>query len=91
MSLNDRVATTLRTAGLSARSFAELVGCHYTTVYRVIRSDDDTMHGTVRAAIERVLTRLEELVDLGYLPFNAKMSREEQTASLQRLLATDNN
>lgn len=85
--LSDRVAANLRTARLSPRSFAKVVGCHFATIYRVIRDGDENMHGITRAAVEAKVEKLEELIETGFLPFDRGLTKQQTEDTLQQLFA----
>lgn len=90
MNISERIATGLRTAHLSARQFATVVGCHFTTISRIIRDDDPSLQATLQGVLEKKLTRLEELVDSGHLPFDAGIPRKEKKGLLLSLFADKN-
>jgi hypothetical protein len=91
MSLSERTATGLRTARLSPRSFAAIVGCHWTTIYRVIRQEEPNLQALTGIALEKKVARLEELIEAAKLPFDHKMPRKQAAEELQRLFADEQN
>ena len=87
MNISERLANGLRSANLGGRSFAKVVGCHFTTIYRIIRETEPNLHGITEEVLERKIARLEELVASGQLPFDLGMTRKQKAEALQSLFA----
>jgi hypothetical protein len=90
MNISERIATGLRTAHLSARQFATVVGCHFTTISRIIREDDPSLQAALQGVLERRLDRLEELIETGHLPFDHGIPRKDKKGLLLSLFADKN-
>jgi hypothetical protein len=84
------MADGLRTARVSPRSFAKVVGCHYTTIYRLIKARDPNPYQMTEAALEKNVSKLEELIAEGKLPFDLGMTKKQKAESLQSLFAETN-
>lgn len=87
MTLSERVAAGLRTAGISPRQFAPIVGCNFTTLYRIIGDETPDPHSLTTQSLERALDRLEQLISEGHLPFDRDIAKEQRVETLQRLFA----
>lgn len=84
--LGERCIAVLRTAGVSPRSFAKVIGVHYTTVYSFMKHGN-TVHRLVLSlnAVKDGLDMLEKLVNLGKLPFDKKPSANDEITQLKHL------
>jgi hypothetical protein len=87
VTLSERVATGLRTAGLTPRQFAPIVGCNFTTLYRIINDETPDPHSLTARSLERSLDRLETLLAEGRLPFDRDIPRGQIEQTLLRLFS----
>lgn len=83
--LGKRLSEKLKATRTSPRSFAEAVGCHYSTVYSIIKKPEREPHNLMLEALESGVTRLDELHISGVLPFPANLSLSEKTSELVKL------
>lgn len=85
MTLGQRLATTLKRAGLSPRHLGGATKIHFVTIYRTINGD-----GNRQPIHEQVLTnaldKLDVLLERGDLPFRENLQRKEKTERLKNLL-----
>lgn len=84
--LGDKVETAMNGAGIKARTFAALVGCHHTTIYGLLKDRSNVVPlRLVQEKIYDVLDFLTDSVQVGVLPLKSDMSLTAKTAEVQRL------
>jgi hypothetical protein len=84
--LGDRVETAMERAGIKARTFAVLVGCHYTTIYELLRNRGTQV--PIQIVQERVFSALDFLSDAekkGLIPLDKKLTVAQKTTKLKEL------
>lgn len=85
MKLADRVSAAMEGAGIKARTFAALVGCHYTTIYDLVREDTQVPLPVMQQRIYDVLDFLEKAVKDGVLPLPADKSAAQRNKDIEAL------
>ncbi len=66
--IGERIAIAMHAAGIKSRSFATLVGCHYTTIYSLIGKKSFIPVPVMQDKIHDVADFLEDAVKRGTLP-----------------------
>lgn len=72
-------------AGIKARSFAALVGCHYTTIYDLVKNPEVIPLRIMQERIFEALEFVEYAVRAGVLPINGVKGITAKTRELQRM------
>lgn len=75
----------MHSTGIKARTFALLVGCHYTTIYDLLKKDDLVPLPVMQENIYNVLDFLEHAVANSTLPLNGIASTAEKNTETKRL------
>jgi hypothetical protein len=84
--LGDRVEAAMERAGIKARTFALLVGCHYTTIYELLRNRDKQV--PIQIVQERVFSVLDFLSDAeksGAIPLEKNLTVAQKTNKLKSM------
>jgi hypothetical protein len=84
--LGDKVETAMNGAGIKARTFAALVGCHHTTIYGLLKDRDSVV--PLRLVQEKIYDVIDFLTDStqgGLLPLTGEKSLTARTKELQRM------
>lgn len=84
-SLGKRVEGAMTTAGIKARSFAALVGCHYTTIYDLVKNPDVIPLRIMQERIFEALEFLEYGIRTKRLPLDHIKGVTAKTKELERL------
>jgi hypothetical protein len=85
-SLGSRVEKAMQAAGIKARSFAALVGCHYTTIYDLVKNPEVIPLRIMQERILDALDFLDDAVRNNRLPINdPKKGVAEKTKDLERM------
>lgn len=82
-SISEQLKNVLAAAGVKPRSAAILVGCHFTTIYNIIRSPETIPVRVMQERIYDVIEFLNQEVKSGRLPDNSKKSNKEKTRELK--------
>lgn len=86
MTLGDKVEAAMNGAGIKARTFAALVGCHYTTIYKLLENRTTVVPlNLVQEKIYKVIDFLHDAVQNGVLPLDASLSVVEKTKRIVAL------
>ena len=86
ITLGDRVEAAMESTGIKARTLAVLVGCHFTTIYELLRNRDKQV--PIQIVQERVFSALDFLEDArkeNLLPLRGKMTVSEKTEKVKEL------
>lgn len=84
--LGDKVENAMKGAGIKARTFAALAGCHYTTIYDLLKYRNDyTPIRIVQESIYDVLDFLADCIKRNVVPLNNEMSVSAKTDQLKRM------
>lgn len=84
--LGEQVETLMQSAGIKARTFATLVGCHYTTIYDLLKRRDVIVPlPIVQESIYDVLEFLADAVNTDKLPITANITVEQKTSAIVQL------
>lgn len=84
-SLGSRVDEAMTNAGIKARSFAALVGCHYTTIYDLVKNPDVIPLRIMQERIFEALDFLEYGIRNKRLPLDHIKGVSAKTKELERL------
>lgn len=87
MKLGERIAKTLKGAGLTPRHLGGATRIHYVTIYRQINEPDGGISPLHEQTLTQALDKIDRLLDTGQLPLSPKLSRKEKTDTLKLLLA----
>jgi hypothetical protein len=87
--LAERVETAMNGAGIKARTFAALVGCHYTTIYDLLnpKNKDAVPLRIVQENIYDALDFLEAGIQSTVFPLSGKLTVAQKTQEMKRLYA----
>lgn len=83
VNISDTVRETIDVAGLNPRSFAALVGCHFTTIYNLLSDKTIVPLRIVQERIYYVVEFLQYEVKNGSLPNMEICSNKEKIDSLK--------
>jgi len=83
--LSNRMESTMQAAGIKARSFAALVGCHYTTIYDIVKRPEVIPLRIMQERIYDVLEFLEDHTRSKRLPLRNVKGVNAKTRELERL------
>lgn len=87
--LGDKVEEAMSRAGIKARTFAALVGCHYTTIYDLLKDRDTVVPlRIVQDQIYDVLDFLSEAADSGRVPLVNTLTVSEKTQELETMYSS---
>jgi hypothetical protein len=86
MTIGERLKEAMRTAGVNPRQLGGATKIHFVTLYRIIGDDSIVPNPLTEEALDKAITKLNELVATGKLPLQGQMSRKEKTDTLARLL-----
>lgn len=84
--LGDQIETAMASAGIKPRTFAALVGCHYSTIYEILKNRETVV--PLRLVQERVFAVLDFIsasVQGNLLPLKGKISLDEKTRQLEAM------
>lgn len=84
-SLGSRVEQAMEAAGIKARSFAALVGCHYTTIYDLVKSPEVIPLRIMQEHIYEALDFLDAATRAGLLPMKHVKGVQAKTRELQNM------
>lgn len=85
MKLAERVQAAMEGAGIKARTFAALVGCHYTTIYDLLRKDTLVPLPIMQQRIYDVLEFIELAIKDGDLPLDSSLSVAQRNKEIKQL------
>jgi len=85
ISLAERVRHAMEGAGIKARTFAVLVGCHFTTIYDLLKNPETVPLRIVQENIYDALDFLEDAIQVGILPINEKLTVAQKTQKIEQL------
>lgn len=84
--LGDKVDSAMKGAGIKARTFAALVGCHFTTIYDLLKYRNEyTPIGIVQESIYDVLEFLADCSRRKLIPLANDLSVSAKTDQLLRM------
>ena len=89
MSIGERLKDTLKVAGISPRNLSAVTKVHFTTIYKLIKKGDAKTYPVVVEVLSDTLSKIEQHIASGALPFRDAISDKEKTDRLARLLATN--
>lgn len=84
-SLGNRVEKAMDAAGIKARSFAALVGCHYTTIYDLVKNPEVIPLRIMQERIFEALDFLDDGVRNKRLPLDHIKGVSAKTKELERM------
>lgn len=85
-SLGDKVEKGMQSAGVKARTFAALVGCHYSTIYDLLKNRESVVPlRLIQEKIYDVLDFIDASVQAETLPLDNKLTLSKKTTEIERL------
>lgn len=83
--LSERVEAAMQRTGIKARTFAALVGCHYTTIYDLLRDPEVVPLRVIQENMYDALDFLESALDKKALPLADKGTVAQKTIEIEQM------